>query len=93
MPKYYVESGYLQLVIDAFDSEDAAVKAIQWSFDKADRVQAAESLRSLEETEVQDGDLDVAIQVSERGFGRPDAMIFDTLDVVAAWQSHAFPWL
>ena len=92
MPKYYVESGHLQLVVDAIDSEDAAVKAIQWSFDKAERGQSDESLRSPEEAEVRDGDFDVEIEVSERGFGRLDAMIFDTLEVVAAWQSHTFPW-
>ena len=93
MAKFYVKSGYLRLIIDAPDSEDAAVKAIQWSCDKEDRVRAATSLRPLAEAEVQDGDLEETIQVSERGFGRPDASTFDTLDIVAAWQAHAFPWV
>ena len=31
--------------------------------------------------------------VSERGFGQLDAKVFDTLDIVAAWQGAAYPWV
>jgi hypothetical protein len=37
--------------------------------------------------------LDDEIQVSEVGFGRDDALAFDTLNVVAIWQGTMFAWV
>ena len=32
------------------------------------------------------------ILVGEQGFDEPDGQVFDTLDIVAAWQGQSFPW-
>ena len=39
-----------------------------------------------------DWELQEEIRVSEQGFGRSDVQVFETLDIVAAWQGYAFPW-
>jgi hypothetical protein len=39
------------------------------------------------------GNWRISIRVSELGFGRDDALVLDTLDVVAIWQGSLFPWV
>jgi hypothetical protein len=92
MPKFYVESGPARCVIDATDAEDAAIKAFQWSCDSLERVQTPESLDQAAVTEAEGWELHEEIRVSEQGFGRSDAQVFDTLTIVAAWQGYSFPW-
>ena len=92
MPKFYVESGPARCVIDAPDAEDAAIKAFQWSCDSRDSVRAPLALDQAAVTEAEGWELHEEIRVSELGFGRPDAQVFDTLSIVAAWQGEAFPW-
>ena len=92
MPKFYVESGPARCVIDASDAQDAAIKTFQWSCDSRDSVLAPESFDKTTVTEADGWELGEEIRVSEQGFGRPDAQVFDTLDIVPVWQGHAFPW-
>lgn len=92
MPKFYVESGPARCVIDARDAQDAALKAFQWSCDRRDCVLAPASFDESAVTEFCDWELGAEIRVSEQGFGRPDAQIFDTLEIVPVWQAYAFPW-
>ncbi|HPM84707.1 MAG TPA: hypothetical protein PLF81_28575 [Candidatus Anammoximicrobium sp.] len=92
MPKFYVESGSARCVIDATDAEDAALRAFQWSCDGRDSVLAPESLDETAAAEFVGWELGEEIRVSEQGFGRPDAQVFDTLDLVPVWQGYAFPW-
>ena len=37
VPKFYVESGSVHLILDAATAEEAAVKAFQWTCDKRSR--------------------------------------------------------
>jgi hypothetical protein len=92
MSKFYVESGPARCVIDATDAEDAAIRAFQWSCDSHDSVLASKPLVEAAAAEFDDWELSEQIRVSEQGFGRADAQVFDTLDIVAAWQGYAFPW-
>src|SRR5262245_55425257 len=83
MPKYYVQSGRLEMVLQARDSRCAAIWAAHRTLsqtlpflceDEADYSLVADLTR-LGET----------IRVSQRGFDRDDAAIFDTLDIVTEW--------
>jgi len=93
MAKYYVESGHVRVVFDARNSTEAAVKAFQWSCDKQSGIEVQSPLEHLWEAEERGWQLDDEIRVSEIGFGRDDALSFDTLEVVAIWQGCLFPWV
>lgn len=92
MPKFYVESGPLRLVFEADDAERAAMKAIQWNCDRRSVMEEPPQMELNEPTSVDEGDLSDRILVSERGFGNSSAEVFDTLEIVAAWQALAYPW-
>ena len=93
MAKYYVESGPVRVVFDADSATEAAVRAFQWSCDKQSGIEAESPLEHLWEAEDRGWQLDDDVRVSELGFGRDDALVFDTWDVVAIWQGMTFAWL
>jgi hypothetical protein len=92
MAKYYVESGAVALVLQAQNAREAAIKAFQWSCDRQASIQADCPLEHVQLAEQMGWQLEDMICVSQRGFQQHDAVIFDTLDIVAAWQGFAFPW-
>jgi hypothetical protein len=92
MPKYYVESGPVKLVLSASTARKAAVKAFQWSCDRQATIQSTSPLEHVQTAEQLGWQLHETIDVSERGFSREDAKTFETLDIVATWQGYAFPW-
>ncbi len=92
MPKYYVQSGPVKLVVDARNAKKAAVKAFQWSCDKQSTIESESPLEHIQAAETMGWQLEDNVVVSERGFDSPNASVFDTLDVVALWQGYAFPW-
>jgi len=92
MAKYYVESGGVRLIFDAPGAIEAAVSAFQWTCDKQAGIEADSPLELVWQAEERGWQLDDAIRVSEVGFGRDDADVFDTLEVVAIWQGYLFPW-
>ncbi|MBC8868523.1 MAG: hypothetical protein H8E44_03855 [Planctomycetes bacterium] len=91
MPKYYVESGRVRLVLDAETTEQAAIRAFQWSSDRQAEVYAEPPSELIREAEASEFQLDDEITVNETGFGN-DAETFDTLDIAALWQGGAFIW-
>ena len=92
MPKYYVESGPVRLVVDAVDAEQAAIKTFQWSCDKQAEIHAQSPVEHLAAAEENGWQLSDVVRVNERGFYRfDDCEIFETLDIVMAWQSHTVP--
>lgn len=93
MAKYYVESSHVRVVFDAENATEAAVKAFQRSCDKQAGIEAESPLDHLLEAEERGWQLDDEIRVSEVGFGRDDALVFDTWDVVAIWQGTMFAWV
>ena len=83
MPKFYVQSGRLEMVLQAKDGQSAAIWAAHRTLsrslpflceDAADYTRLADLTR-----------LDDTIRVSQRGFDRDDAVVFDTLEVVSEW--------
>ena len=93
MAKYYIESGQVRVVFDAESVTEAAVKAFQWTCDKQAGIEAESPLEHIWEAEERGWQLDDEIRVSEVGFGRADAAVYDTLEVVAIWQGSLFPWV
>jgi hypothetical protein len=93
MAKFYIESGDVRVVFDADNATQAAVKAFQWSCDRQAGITAESPLEHLWVAEERGWQLDDEVRVSEVGFGRADADVFDTLSVVAIWQGSLFPWM
>lgn len=83
MPKFYVQSGNLKMVLQARDNRCAAIWAAHRTLsdslpflceEPADYSQLADVTK-----------LSATICVSQRGFDRTDATVFDTLDIVTEW--------
>ncbi|MGM0490450.1 MAG: hypothetical protein ACQESR_27310 [Planctomycetota bacterium] len=86
MPKYYVESGPVKLVLEAKHAQEAAVKAFQWSCDQQATIQTDCPLEHVRLAERRGWQLHETVWVNERGFDQADGQVFDTLDVLVAWQ-------
>jgi hypothetical protein len=69
------------------------VRAFQWTCDKQAEIRTASPLDHVQEAERNGWQLHDVIYVHEQGFGGPGGVLFDTLDIVAAWQGYSFPWL
>jgi hypothetical protein len=83
MPKFYVESGTLQLVTTAANGRSAAIWAVHRTLSQSlpflcDEPGVYLELRPLTR-------LAESVRVSECGFGQSAAEQFDTLDVVTEW--------
>jgi len=83
MPKFYVQSGMLQMVLQARDSRSAAIwaahrtlsQSLPFLCDEPTDYTLLADLTRLAET----------ICVSQRGFDRDDAAVYETLDIVSEW--------
>ena len=83
MPKFYVQSGNVEMVLQAHDSRCAAIWAIHRTLGQSlpFLCEATESYAELADI-TRLGD---AIVVSERGFDRGDAQWYDTLEIITEW--------
>jgi hypothetical protein len=81
MPKYYVECGNFRIVTHAKNARGAAI----WAMHRA----MGQVLPFLSETTASEMAAPVVlgelIKTNERGFGRGDATVHDTFDVVSEW--------
>ena len=89
MPKYYVESGRVRLVLTAENAEQAAVKAFQWSCDRQAEIYSDPVGDFIRDAEALEYVLDDQIQVNETGFDG-GGEVFDFLDIAAVWQCVTF---
>ena len=89
MPKFYVESERVRLVLSADDAEQAAVKTFQWSCDRQAEVYSQPAGDLIRDAEAIDYMLDDQITVNETGFGG-QGETFDLLDIAAQWQGAIF---
>jgi hypothetical protein len=89
MAKYYVQSGTVRTVVAADDQEKAALWTVHKTMQQVVPVYDDQELSAEEK-----GDVALArgimvlgntIQVSERGFDRPDADQLDTFDLICHW--------
>jgi hypothetical protein len=87
MPKFYVESGPIQLIFAASTAEQAAVTAFQWTCDKQAEIEALTPLDHLLEAEDRGCQLGDEVTVNEQGFGE----VFETLDIFEAWLRSPVP--
>jgi hypothetical protein len=78
MAKYYVQAGWVRLVLDARTPRDAALKAMQWSCDRQAEVLAEPADDRIREAEILEWQLDDQITVNERGFSNSVGDVFDT---------------
>ncbi len=81
MPKFYVQAGWVRLVLDARTARDAAVKAIQWSSDRLAQIFGEPERDFVREAEALDFELDDTIEVSEVGFRSDSRQVFNVLDL------------
>jgi hypothetical protein len=83
MPKFYVQSGNVELVTTAIHSRGAAIWGVHRTLshslpflcDETTDYLVLDDLTRLGDT----------ITVSEQGFDRPDAAEYDTLEIVSEW--------
>jgi hypothetical protein len=78
MPKFYVQSGQVQVALESLDAQQAAVGAFQWWCDR----QADAMFGGVEEA----CQLGNEMLVSELGFAAAEVESFLTLDILMAWQ-------
>ena len=83
MAKFYVQSGNLEIVLQAHDSRCAAIWAVHRTLSPSLPFLCEEAGQYLELEGA--GRLGDTIRVSERGFGSPQTAWYDTLDIVTEW--------
>lgn len=85
MAKYYAESGNVRIVVHADDAHKAAIWAVHRTMQQVlppmEDGLVTEEVDVLEPPRVLGDD----IFVSERGFGRRDAMELETFEIVKKW--------
>jgi len=83
MPKFYVQSGQLEMVLQARDTRCAAIWAAHRTLSQTlPFLCESESNYAMLADLTQLGE---TIRVSQRGFDRDDAVTFQTLDIVTEW--------
>ena len=91
LAKFYIKSGRVELIFDAANALEAAVKAFQWTCDKQATIQAESCVDHARQAEVRGCQLLDEIVVSETGFGRLDGVTLETRNVLYAWQDRGQP--
>ena len=91
MPKFYVQSGPVRLILDAETAQQAAVTAFQWTCDKQAEIEAVTPLDHLLEAEERGCQLADEVTVNEQGFARWDGEVFETLAIFEAWLQFPVP--
>lgn len=84
MPKFYVESGNLQLVVHAKHARGAAIWAVHRVLSQLLPF-LAEGAPPASGASNPPAALGELIRTSERGFGRDDGAVHNTFDVVCEW--------
>jgi len=83
MPKFYVQSGNLEMVMQAHDSRCAAIWAVHRTLGQTLPFLCEEASDFAELADLTR--LGDCVTVSQRGFDRNDADVFETLDIVTEW--------
>jgi hypothetical protein len=83
MPKYYVESGWIRLVLDARNPEQAAVKAFSRCRERQAEIYAEATSGTIRDAEAVEWQLADEIRVNETGFRGAEGETFDTFEIAA----------
>ena len=94
MAKYYVQSGSCRMVLDAQDAEAAALTAMHSRLADIAFIYDADSEftdpQKLDQVLMQVlVELDTTVAVSEMGFDRVDASVYETFDLAVQWHQLA----
>ena len=89
MPKYYVESGWVRLVLDARDPEQAAVKAFSRCRERQAEIYAEAPSGIIRDAEAVEWQLAEEILVNETGFRGAEGEMFDTFEIAAIGLGYA----
>ena len=90
MPKYYVESGWVRLVLDARNAEQAAVKVFQRCRERQAEIYAEPPSEIIRDAEAVEWQLADEIRVNETGFHGADGETFDTFEIAAIGLGYEF---
>ena len=90
MPKYYVESGWVRMVLDARNPEQAAVKAFQRCRKRQSEIYADTPAGIIRDAEAVEWQLAGEIRVNESGFRGTDGETFDTFEIAAIGVGYNF---
>jgi hypothetical protein len=85
MPKFYVQSGNLEMVLQAHDPRCAAIWAVHRTLSQSLPFLCEDPVDYLSADDI--SRLGQIIRVNEQGFDRTDSHCFDTLDIIAEWNS------
>lgn len=83
MPKYYVESGWVRMVLDAKNAEQAAVKAFHRCRERQAEIYAEAPSDTIRDAEAVEWQLADEIEVNETGFRGCDGETFATFEIAA----------
>jgi hypothetical protein len=89
MPKYYVESGWVRMVLDARNAEQAAVKAFNRCRERQAEIYAEAPSGTIRDAEAVEWQLADEIRVNETGFRGTDGETFDTLEIATIGLGYA----
>ncbi len=90
MPKYYVESGWVRMVLDARNPEQAAVKTFQRCRERQAEIYADAAPGTIRDAEAVEWQLADEIWVNETGFRGTDGQTFDTFEIEAVGLGYDF---
>jgi len=90
MPKYYVQSGWVRLVLDAKNAEQAAFKAFQRCQERQAEIYAAAAPGTFRDAEAVEWQLADEIQVNETGFRGAAGHTFDTFEIAGLDLGYPF---
>ncbi len=90
MPKYYVESGWVRMILDAGNAEQAAVKAFQRCRERQAEIYAGAPAGTIRDAEAVEWQLADEIRVNETGFRGTDGETFDTFEIGAIGLGYTF---
>ncbi|HEY2412858.1 MAG TPA: hypothetical protein VGI40_11480 [Pirellulaceae bacterium] len=83
MAKFYVQSGTVKMILEARDSRCAAIWAAHRKLNETLPFLGGEEPSNATNTNA--SGLAETMCVSQRGFDRKDATVFQTLDIVSEW--------
>ena len=90
MPKYYVESGWVRMVLEARNPEQAAVRAFQRCRERQAEIYAEAPTGIIRDAEAVEWQLADEIRVNETGFRGTDSETFDTFEIAGIELGYDF---
>lgn len=84
MAKFYVESGNLKTIVTASNSRGAALWVAHRALSDVLPFVGPECENPTNEND-QPFKLGESVLVSQRGFGRPDCRVYETLELISEW--------